>query len=161
MAQVPILSHEDHWVSEIEALRLEYKQTVKQHPDAKDDMERVYNALNNIASVAVCTPKQVGKGEEWTRLVRRADEGRRNLCRQLEGKSLFSALYEVLSLALIELKAVLQHIASKSTTFPAQAPQSEGEFREQKYREMVKSNDEERPESTKKQGKQRKWRKEW
>lgn len=53
-----------------------------------------------------------------------------SLCRVLEGKNLFGALYGICWLALVELEATVQHSAVKKTSLAAPAAPDEGEFRE-------------------------------
>jgi hypothetical protein len=96
MAQAPALGHEEPWKCVTEGLKKEWKDLVKEHPEAKADMKRVYSILNNMASLAMNASGDIVKNEEWSCIIRRIDAGRRNLCRQLEPKSLFGSLYGVL-----------------------------------------------------------------
>jgi hypothetical protein len=67
MAQVPAVGFEEHWQNKLEALRLEYKDLVKEHPEAKDTIETVNIVLNGIVFLTRCTPKNIGESKEWTR----------------------------------------------------------------------------------------------
>jgi hypothetical protein len=49
---------------------------------------------------------EVGESSEWTSIVNSAEENRANFCKSLDGKLLFSALYGMYTVTLIELKAV-------------------------------------------------------
>jgi len=55
VAQVPALSRDEHWLLELESLRVEYKDVIRQHPEARDAVERVHKFLNDIVCLARCT----------------------------------------------------------------------------------------------------------
>jgi hypothetical protein len=98
--------YEEFWTNEYEALRCESKDIVTKSPEAGDVIQRVLKTLSDIVSLASCTPKKVGHGEEWAQIADAAQEDRANLCKILKGKRLFSALYGVycLTLANCQLK---------------------------------------------------------
>lgn len=100
----------------------------------------MHSVLNNIVSLAGCTPKEIGESEDWTRIVRRAKTGRISLCRVLDGKSLFGTLYWVYSLTLVELEAVRQKTCHLLLRRPRMRV-----FREQRRRNNLNSTEEERP----------------
>jgi hypothetical protein len=68
----------------------------------------VYKVLSDIEILAKCTPAKVGESSEWTSILSSAEENRANVCKILEGKPLFSALYGIYTVTLNELKAVLK-----------------------------------------------------
>jgi hypothetical protein len=68
----------------------------------------VYKVLSDIKILAKCTPAKVRESSQWTSIVSWAEENRANFCKILRGKPLFSALYGIYTLILIELKAVLK-----------------------------------------------------
>jgi hypothetical protein len=53
------------------------------------------------------TSYKVGESSEWTSVVNSA-ENRANFCKNLDGKPLFSALYDINMVTLNELKGVLE-----------------------------------------------------
>jgi hypothetical protein len=112
MAQVPFLGYEEHSHNELQFLRDEAKALLK-HPEAREDIAKAHKILSDIVSLAGCTTKKIGESEAWNRVARHAKADRVNLCRVLEGKSPFGALYAFYTLNLTELKAVLQHSAVK------------------------------------------------
>jgi hypothetical protein len=172
MAQVPALGH-DYWKTELDSLRTEFKDLVRQHLDAREAVGKVLDVFNDIIGLAGNAPKSIGENEAWTRVVRRAEANWVSLRMVLEGKTLFGALCGVYSLALIDLKAVLKRGAAEkrshtptagsdtpatnTTTTPrsnsAVAPtaQDEGEFRSQKRRKRINSSEEVRPGPSKRQ----------
>jgi hypothetical protein len=131
---------------------------VKRLPDARKAIEKVHSVLNNIFILAGCTPRTVGETEVWTSVVRRSEADRLILCRMLEGKSLFGALYRVCSLTLLELKALLQlqHAAAKKATSATPTAPDKGEFRQQRRRKRMNSSEAGRPGSAKKKKKKKK-----
>jgi len=116
------LVYEEHWHNELKSLRKEYKELIKQHLDARDTIQKVHNILNDIVRLAGYTPRKIGKNEAWDCVVSRTEADKMSLCRVLDGKSLFSALYGVYSLNLAELKAVLQHSVWRSVHLLLQQP---------------------------------------
>jgi hypothetical protein len=68
----------------------------------------MYEVLSDIEILAKCTQAKVGEGSEWTSIVNSAEENRANVCKILEGKPFFSALYGIYTLIWNELQAVLK-----------------------------------------------------
>jgi len=70
MAQVPVPEFEKHWQNKLESFRSECKDIVKQFPDSRDAIEKVYNILSAIVSLTGSThgawtrakPKSAGIG---------------------------------------------------------------------------------------------------
>jgi hypothetical protein len=56
--------------------------------------------------LAGCTQTIRGESSEWPTIVNSAEVKRANFCKSLDGKPLFSALYGVYTVTLIELKGV-------------------------------------------------------
>jgi hypothetical protein len=111
MAQMPTLGYEKH------RLKTEYKDLVKQHPDARETIDE-HNVLNDILSLTGCTPKKIDANMIWVHTVGQAKANRVGLCRVVKGKNLFGALYGVYSFTLSELKAMLQNnVAKRGFTF--------------------------------------------
>jgi hypothetical protein len=99
--------------------------------------------LGDLVSLAGCTPTNVGESEQWVHTVNAAIADKVNLAKILKGKSLYSALYGTYTVALSELKAILQGSAKKNSSQQATAtptaalPQVEAiddGFREQRRR---------------------------
>jgi hypothetical protein len=68
------------------SLRAEPTDFLKQHPEAKEDLDKVLNMLTDITSLVGCTPQKIGESEPWARVVHRAEVDRVNLCRLSEAK---------------------------------------------------------------------------
>jgi hypothetical protein len=114
MAGITAMNFELYWQKEVEALRMAYKKVMATHHlEVKKAMERVHEVLSDIASLAGCTPREVGESKEWVSIVEKSEAGRINLFELLEGETLFSALYGVYSLAFVQLKKVLQNSKEK------------------------------------------------
>jgi hypothetical protein len=71
-------------------------------------LQRVYKALSGIENLARCTPAKVRESSEWTSIVNSAEENRENICKALDGKLFFSALYGTYAVTLNKLKAILK-----------------------------------------------------
>jgi hypothetical protein len=59
-------------------------------------------------NLARYTPTKVGESSEWTTSVKSAEENRANVCKIPDMKSLFSTLYNMYTVTLNELKAILK-----------------------------------------------------
>jgi hypothetical protein len=70
-------------------------------------MQQVHRELSDIQNLDRCTPAKVGESYEWTSIVNSA-ENRANICKGLDGKPLFSAIYNMYTVTLNELKAILK-----------------------------------------------------
>jgi hypothetical protein len=105
----------------LDYLRAEANAVLK-HLEARENTEKVHNVLSDVASLAGCTPKKIGESEAWACVVRRAEFGRVNLCKVMEGKSPFGVLNGLYTFTLIELKAVLQNSAAMKHMPAAPSP---------------------------------------
>jgi hypothetical protein len=77
----------------------------KKFPEA-GSVVQVHEVLNDIEILDGCTPAKVGESSEWITIANSAEENRANFCKSLDGKLIFSALYGMYTVTLIELKAV-------------------------------------------------------
>jgi hypothetical protein len=101
-------AHERYWLQEVKSLQASYKGIVAQYPDADDVLQQVYRVLGDLVSLAGCTPTNVAESEQWVHTVNAAIADKVSLAKIMKGKSLYSALYETYTVALSELKAILQ-----------------------------------------------------
>jgi len=115
-------------------------------------MEKVHEVLSDIASLAGCTPKEIGESKEWACIVEKTEASRINLCELLEGETLFSALYQIYTLTFTELKKVLQNSEEKSKAGNIGASNKPKEGLKDQKRKRRSSNEVDRPEAAKKQG---------
>jgi hypothetical protein len=102
------------WLDERHALRTEYKTIVSKFPEADAVLNHVYDILGNIASLARSAPRETSSSIQWEIIVKNALEDRKNLCKALKGKNLFSALFGTYTVALNELKSIVQSTASEA-----------------------------------------------
>jgi hypothetical protein len=114
MANVPTPEFQKLWSNLIDSLRLEYKNTMQQHPDAV--MKLVCGVLTDIAHLAECNPVSVGRSPNWTLIVQNIMDTRRNLHQLLKGEQLYSALYGVYTEVLHDLMAALKESTTKGET---------------------------------------------
>jgi hypothetical protein len=121
-----------YWLHQYNSLRTEYKAIVGKYPESEDVMQQVYDVLGDIVSLAGCTPSHVGESEAWKAIVDHAEQDKQNLCKVLQGKRLFSALYGTYTITLSDLKKVLQS-SVKGTKETSQTVPCDG-FREQRRR---------------------------
>jgi hypothetical protein len=75
------------------------------YPEADSVVQQVHKVLDDIETLAGCTPAKVGGSPEWTTVVNSA-ENRTNFCKGLDGKLLFSALCGMYTVTLNELKVM-------------------------------------------------------
>jgi hypothetical protein len=71
----------------IESLRLEYENTIQQHPDTDAVVGWVHGVLTTIACLAGCTPASVNERPKWTLIAQNMGGTRRNLHQILKGKA--------------------------------------------------------------------------
>jgi hypothetical protein len=76
---------------------------VAQFPDADVQLKQLFKLLCDIEDVAGYTPASVGDSQECSSIVTAAEEDQVNFCKALTGKTLFSALYGMYTVALIDL----------------------------------------------------------
>jgi hypothetical protein len=121
MAGVPTPEYQQFWTDQRSALKTEYKDIVKSHPDAALSIQHLHKVLCDIEALAGCTPASVVESEEWAAVVRSAEHNRESFCKALSGKHLFSALYGTYTVTLNELKTVL-----KASSQAGQTKQADG-----------------------------------
>jgi hypothetical protein len=70
MANVHTTEFQKLWSIQIESVRrLEYEDTIQQHPEANGVMERVLEVLIPIARLTGCTHASVGESPKWALIV--------------------------------------------------------------------------------------------
>jgi hypothetical protein len=69
MTDVTIPEFQKLCSNQIDSLRLEYGDAIRQHPDAEAVVERVRGVLIASARLAGCTPASVGESPKWTVIV--------------------------------------------------------------------------------------------
>jgi hypothetical protein len=79
MANVHTPEFQVFWPNLIDSLRLEYENTIKQHPDANAVVEHVRGVLTASVRLAGCTPASVGESPKWTLIVENIADTTRNL----------------------------------------------------------------------------------
>jgi hypothetical protein len=135
MADVPVPGYQPFWTNTRSALKSEFHSLIGQYTDRDAQLKKLFNVLGDIEVVAAYTPASVGNSEQRSAIVNSAEENRQNPCKALNGKTLFSALYATYTVALQELKAVLNAstLASQSKTPKSAATQEDG-FKEVRRR---------------------------
>jgi hypothetical protein len=71
-------------------------------------VKQLFKVLCDFEDVERYTPALVGDSEQWSSIVSAAEENRQSFCKALSGKTLFSALYGMYTVALQKLKALLK-----------------------------------------------------
>jgi hypothetical protein len=153
-----VATHEQFWLQEVKNLQISYKGIIAKHPDSDGVLQQVYKELGDLVSLAGCTSTNAGQSEQWVHIVNAAIADKISLAKILKGKSLYSALYGTYTVALSELKAILQGSAKNSpqqaTATPTAAlPQVEAiddGFREQRRRKRNNSSENETQRGSKK-----------
>jgi hypothetical protein len=121
VADIPVPGYQAFWTDKRKALKAEYKRLLSQSPDADAQLKQLFKVLYDIEDVVGYTPASVGDSDQWSSIVNAAEENRRNFCKALDGKTLYSALYGTYTDALQELKALLK---ASATTNPTPKPTS-------------------------------------
>jgi hypothetical protein len=133
IADIPVPECQEFWTDTCNKLTSQYQQLIGQFPDADAQLKQPFRVICDIEEMKWYTPASVGESEQWSSIVSRAEENRQNLCKVLNGKNLFSALYGMYSYtnALHELKAVLKasNPVGQSKT-PKSAASQEDDFKE-------------------------------
>jgi hypothetical protein len=102
--------------------------------------------LRNIGNLARYTPDKVGESSEWTTVVNSAEENTANLCKILNGKPPFSALYGMYTVTLNELEAAVRvsaqiGVGGGVSKTSVEATAQKDDFREVKTRNRRYSDD--------------------
>jgi hypothetical protein len=135
MAAVPVPRYQAYWAYKRRTLKSEYQQLVAQFSDADVQLKQLFKLLCDIQDVAGYTPASVDDSKGWSSYVTAAEEDQVNFCKALTGKTLFSALCGMYTVALIDLKALLKtrSPASQSVTPECAVPREDG-FKEVRRR---------------------------
>jgi hypothetical protein len=84
------------------SLNSQCRAITNKYPEASTVVQQVHKVLNDIESLAGCTPAKVGESSEWTSIVNSEEQNRANCSKNLGGKLLFSALYGIYTVTLNE-----------------------------------------------------------
>jgi hypothetical protein len=106
MVDVPVPVFRKYWTQKLASLNSQCHVITNKYPEAGSAKQKVHKVLNYIEILAGWTPAKVGDSPEWTTNMNIAEEKRTNICKVLDGKALFSALYCMYTVTLNELKAV-------------------------------------------------------
>jgi hypothetical protein len=99
IADIPVRRYQAFWIDKRKALKTEYKRLLNQSPDADAQLKQLFKVLCD-EDVAGYTPASVGDSDQWSSIVNTAEGNRRNFCKALGGKTLYSALYGMYTVAL-------------------------------------------------------------
>jgi hypothetical protein len=108
MADVTESGFRKYWRQKLSSRKSQCHDITNNYPEATSVVQQVYKVLSDIEILAKCTPAKVGESSEWTSIVSSVEDNRANFCKILEGKPLFSSLYDIYTLTLNELKAFLK-----------------------------------------------------
>jgi hypothetical protein len=122
MADIPVPGHQAFWIDKRKALKLEYKKLLNQPPNADVQLKQLFKVLCYIEDVAGYIPASVGDSDQWSSIINTAEENRKNFCKAIGRKTLYSALYDTYTVALQELKTLLKaSITADRTPTPKSA----------------------------------------
>jgi hypothetical protein len=108
MADVPVPGFRKYWTQKLASLKSECHAITSKYPEATSVVQQVCRVLSDVETLAGCTPAKVGDGSECTSIVKSAEENRANICKGVNGKPLFRALYGMYTVTLNELKTVFK-----------------------------------------------------
>jgi hypothetical protein len=106
MADVPVPEFRKYWTPRLASLNSQCHAITNRCPEVGTVVQQVYKVLSDIVILAWCTQVEVGESSEWTTTVNSGGENRANFCKSRDGELLFSALYGMYTVTVIELKAV-------------------------------------------------------
>jgi hypothetical protein len=128
MAGVTVPAYKQFWKDKRPSLKSEYNAIISTYPDASSSMQQLLKVLSDIEDLASYTPASIGESKEWAKIISSAEENRKNCCKAIQGKTLFSILYGTYTVMLNELKSAL-----KASTQTEQTKQGDG-FKEVRSR---------------------------
>jgi hypothetical protein len=102
MADIPVPGYQAFWTEKRKPLKAESKRLLSQSPDADTQLKQLFKVLCDIEDVAGYTPASVGNSDQWSSIVIAAEGNRRNFCKALDRKTLYSALYGTYTVTLQE-----------------------------------------------------------
>jgi hypothetical protein len=108
MGDVPVPGYETLRTNKLCALKSEYHTLVQQYPEADAKLKQLLQVLGDIEDMAGHIPASVGNSAKWAAIVNAAEENGASYWKGLHGKTLFNALYDIYTVTLQELKAVLK-----------------------------------------------------
>jgi hypothetical protein len=92
MPDIPVPGYQTLWMDTCKKLKSEHQQLIEQFSDADAQLKQLLKVIRDIEEMARYTPVSVGENDQWSSIVRTAEENRQNFCKTLTGKTLFSAL---------------------------------------------------------------------
>jgi hypothetical protein len=89
-------------------LKSECHAITNKYPEAASLVQQIYKVFCDIGNLVRCTPAKVRESFEWTSIVNSAEKNRANFCKGLDEKPLFSFFYDMYTVTMNELKAILK-----------------------------------------------------
>jgi hypothetical protein len=74
MVDIPVPVYRKYWTQTLELLNSQCHAIKKKYPEAGSVVQRVHKVLNEIETLAGCTPAKVGESSEWTTIVNSVEE---------------------------------------------------------------------------------------
>jgi hypothetical protein len=142
MADDPMPGYQSFWADKRVWLKSEYRQLLRQFPDADAQLKQLFKVVCDIENVAGYTPASVVESEQGSSIIDIAEENRQNFSKALNEETLLSALYGTYAVELEELKALLKasRSAGKSETIKFAASQDDG-LKEVRWRKRHSTNE--------------------
>jgi DNA primase len=122
---------ETRWAKIISSFEGKHKELLEAHPDCSEELVFLRKRLHTIGQLIHISAPANGNSAVWKELVARAEAERAVLCKDLDGKALFTAM--------LRLYAAL-HREMRDSVLQAQQKSSE-EFREQRRRKRNASDE--------------------
>jgi hypothetical protein len=74
MADIPVPGYQAFWTDTCNKLKSEYQQLIGQFPDADAQLKQLFKVIRDIEEMVRYTPASVGESEQWSSIVRTAEE---------------------------------------------------------------------------------------
>jgi arabinogalactan endo-1,4-beta-galactosidase len=137
VADVPTPEFQIYWTQELLSLKSECHAITNKYPKAASVVQQGRKILSDIEKPDRHQLKW-GKSSEWSSIVNSAEENRANICKNLDRKPLFSALYGMYTVTLNELKVVLKVSAQTAQSGVVNETSDESTAEDDDFQEVKK-----------------------
>jgi hypothetical protein len=83
---------ETRWTAVLASFDIQYEALIVNNPDATEEINLIRTGLIKIGQLIQTSKQQHGNGATWKRLVDKAENEKSILCKQLDGKTLFTGM---------------------------------------------------------------------
>jgi hypothetical protein len=117
MAAIPVKAYKQFWTDKRLSLNTKYNDLASTYRDAAPSTKQLLKVLCDIEKLANSTPISVGESKEWADIISLAEDNQEDYCKVLKGKTLFSALYGMYTVTLLDLKKIEKDMTQQEDGF--------------------------------------------